>query len=120
MGLGHTGGGFRARARAVERALALEPDLAEGHAEMGHLQMVHDWDWRGAEASYRRALELAPGNALVLHRAGVLAEIMGRFEEAIGLQRRAVEQNPLSEEAYFRLGCAFLVSGPSRRKQWLR
>jgi Flp pilus assembly protein TadD len=35
---------------------------------------------------------------------------MGRFEEAIALQRRAVEQNPLSAEAYFRLGCAFLVA----------
>ena len=56
-----------ARAReAVARALALEPDLAEAHAQMGWIQMTHDWDWRGAEASYRRALELAPGNAAVL------------------------------------------------------
>ena len=62
------------RAReAVERALSLEPDLAEGHARWAWIQMIHDWDWRGAEASYRRALELAPGNAVVLRRAGLLA-----------------------------------------------
>ena len=95
---------------AVERALALEPDLAEGHAGMGYLQMMHDWDWRGAEASYRRALELAPGNALVLHRAGQLAETLGRFDEAISLYRRAAGQNPLGDENYFRLGVTLFAA----------
>ena len=58
-----------ARAReAVARALALEPDLAEGHAGMGWIQMYYDWDWHAAEASLQRALELAPGNADVLIR----------------------------------------------------
>ena len=94
-----------ARAReAVARALALEPELAEAHAQMGWIQMAHDWDWRGAEVSYRRALELAPGNALVLRRAGVLAMILGRLDEAIVLARQAVEQNPLSAGAYGTLG----------------
>jgi adenylate cyclase len=48
--------GFARAREAVARALALEPDLAEGHTQMGLIQMQHDWDWRGAEASYRRAL----------------------------------------------------------------
>jgi TolB-like protein len=44
------------RARdAVARALALEPDLAEGHAGMGWIQMQHDWDWHAAETSLQRA-----------------------------------------------------------------
>ncbi len=104
-----TEGYGRARV-AVERALALEPELAEGHAGMGYLQMMHDWDWRGAEASYRRALELAPGNALVLHRAGQLAETTGRFEEAVSLYRRATAQNPLGDENYFRLGVTLFAA----------
>jgi tetratricopeptide (TPR) repeat protein len=66
--------------------------------------MLHDWDWRGAEASYRRALELAPGNALVLHQASLLTGCMGHLEEAIGLARSSVEQDPLSASAYFFLG----------------
>jgi tetratricopeptide (TPR) repeat protein len=57
-----------------------------------------------AEVSYRRALELAPGNALVLHQSGFLVGNMGRFDEGIGLGRRAVEQDPLSASAYFFLG----------------
>jgi hypothetical protein len=64
-----------ARARdAGARALALEPDLAEGHAGMGWIQMSYDWDWRAAEASLQRALELAPGNAEVLIAAGAMAD----------------------------------------------
>ena len=102
--------GYGRAREAVARALALEPDLAEGHAGMGYLQMMHDWDWRGAEASYRRALELAPGNALVLHRAGQLAETFGRFEEAISLYRRAAGQNPLGDENYFRLGVTLFAA----------
>jgi adenylate cyclase len=70
-----------ARAReAVARALALESDLAEGHAQLGWIQMTHDRDWRGAAASYRRALELAPGNAAVLRRASALAANLGRLD----------------------------------------
>jgi tetratricopeptide (TPR) repeat protein len=65
---------------------------------------VLERDWRGAEASFRRALELAPGNAFVLHQASNLAGNLGRFDEAIGLARRSVEQDPLSASAYFFFG----------------
>jgi adenylate cyclase len=110
MGWASPAEGFGRAREPVARALALEPDLAEGHAGLGYLQLMYDWDWGGAQASYRRALELAPGNALVLHHAGLLAECMGRFEEAITLHHRAVEQNPLSAEAYFRLGYALFIA----------
>jgi TolB-like protein/cytochrome c-type biogenesis protein CcmH/NrfG len=96
--------GFERAREAVARALALEPDLAEGHAVMGWVQMMLDRDWRGAEASYRRAVELAPGNAVVLHQASILAGSLGRLDEAVGLARRAVEQDPLSASAYFFFG----------------
>jgi TolB-like protein len=100
------------RAReAVARALVLEPDLAEGHEAMGWIQFVHDWDWRGAEASLRRALELAPGNAVALRRSAVLAGSLDRLDEAIALGRRALEQDPLSNLAYHNLGVYLHASG---------
>ena len=104
--------GFGRAREMVERALALEPDLAEGYAGMAWVQMMLDRNWHGAEASYRRALELAPGNALVLHQAGLLAANLGRFEEAISLARRAVEQDPLSASSYFFFG---LILWPANR-----
>ena len=100
-----TEGYGRARV-AVERALALEPDLAEGHAHMGWIQKTYDWDWSGAQASYARALELAPRNAIALRRAGTLAWSLGRIEEGIELTHRALEQDPLSAHAYSNLGQA--------------
>jgi TolB-like protein/tetratricopeptide (TPR) repeat protein len=96
---------------AVTRALALEPDLAEGHATMGWIQSTHDWDWRGAKHSFERALELAPGSAAVLRRAATLAGNLGRLDEAIELDRRAVAQDPLSSASYNNLGLHLHAAG---------
>jgi TolB-like protein/Tfp pilus assembly protein PilF len=101
-----------ARAReAVMRALALEPNLAEGYTQLAWIQMVHDWDWRKAEASYGRALELAPGDARVLRRVGVWAANLGHLEQAVELYRRAIGQDPLSATAYQNLGLALDAAG---------
>jgi len=98
--------GYERSRESVERALSLEPDVAEGHAQLGWIRMVYDWDWRGADASYRRAVELAPGNASVLLGAGSLAYNVGRLQEAIELYGRAVEQDPLSSGSLNNLGRA--------------
>ncbi|HEY7379515.1 MAG TPA: tetratricopeptide repeat protein [Steroidobacteraceae bacterium] len=98
--------GYGRAREAAARALALEPELAEAHAQMALIQRNYDWDWRGAEASFGRALELAPGNAVVLRQVGRLAASLGRLDEAIGLYRRAIEQDPLSAAAYASLGLA--------------
>jgi len=92
--------------QAVERALELEPDLAEAHATKGWIQMNHGWNWRGAEASFRRALELAPADAAILRRAGVLASTQNRIQDAITLYRRALELDPLDAHGYNNLGLA--------------
>ena len=39
--------GFARGREAVERALALDPDLADAHANLGWIKMSHDWDWAG-------------------------------------------------------------------------
>jgi tetratricopeptide (TPR) repeat protein len=100
--------GYERSRDAAMRALALEPDLAEGHSSIGWVRMLYDWDWRGAEASFARALQLAPGNSLVLRRAGALAEHVGRIEEAVALCRQAVEQDPLNSGSYTNLGGALM------------
>jgi serine/threonine protein kinase/Tfp pilus assembly protein PilF len=97
-----TGGHGRAREAAL-RALALEPDLAEGYLMLGWLQMFEQ-DWKGAKASYDRALALAPGSVLVLRRVGGLMASLGRFDEAIELDRQAVEQDPLNAISHHALG----------------
>lgn len=90
--------------RAVEHALVLEPDLAEAHARMGHIELRYDLDWRRAEASMARALELAPGNVLAMRGAALVARVLGRVEESVVLYREALERDPLSTIIYQHLG----------------
>lgn len=103
-------GAAQARA-AANRALALEPDLVEAHLALGGLQMSYDWDWSAADASYRRALSLAPGQADVLRAAASMARDLGRLEEGLTLSRRAVEQDPLSAGGYSGLAASYRALG---------
>jgi len=106
--------GYRKAREAAERALALDPNLAEAHAAMGGIKMSYDWDWAGADASYQRALALEPGNATVVRDAAVLAKTLGRFEEAMALDRRAVELDPINVPSHFNtLGLAAYYAGRS-------
>jgi TolB-like protein/two-component SAPR family response regulator len=103
--------GFGHAREAAERALALEPDLAEGHAALGFVRMAHDWDWSGADASMRRALELAPGNAEVLLAGAEVVATIGRLDESIALCRRAIVLDPLNVQGHRNLGKSSLFAG---------
>ena len=65
---------------------------------------VYDWDWAAADASFRRALELEPGNAQALRAFGVQAMIFGRWDEAIDAMNKAIERDPLGPNNYNNLG----------------
>jgi serine/threonine-protein kinase len=83
--------------QAIERALAIAPNLAEAYACRGCVRAVFDWAWTAAEEDFRRAIDLAPGYALAHHWYAInLLVPMGRFEEAIASLRRALELDPLA------------------------
>lgn len=74
----------RLRAReAAARALSLNDSLSEAYIAKGILQTAYDWDWDGAEKSYRKALELQPGSVNALQ--GLAGLLMGqrKFGEAL-------------------------------------
>src|SRR5215472_13006693 len=91
--------GFRMAREAAQRALELDPNLAEAHAAIGDIRMFHDWDWRGAEHALRRALELAPGDARIFRSAGLLARFVGKLDESLAHGRHAVSLDPLGVSA---------------------
>jgi tetratricopeptide (TPR) repeat protein len=105
------GEGYRRARESIERALAIEPDLPEGHARMGRLHAAYDRDWRKAEASFRRALQGAPGNPVALHGAAIVAQGLGRSQEAIELNRRAIAVDPLGAATYNNLGAVHYECG---------
>jgi tetratricopeptide (TPR) repeat protein len=103
--------GYQKARREAEKAVELDPNLAEAHAHMGWIKRSYDWDWTGANAAYKRALELEPANADVVRGAGMLAATLGRFDEAITLDRRAIELDPLRTAAHSNLGLHAYCAG---------
>jgi TolB-like protein/Tfp pilus assembly protein PilF/DNA-binding XRE family transcriptional regulator len=96
---------------AARHALALQPDLAEGHAELGWVEMTFLWDWAAADACYARALELNPGSRAIVGASSVLADSLGRKAQAVALARRAAALDPLSFIAHGNLALRCLNSG---------
>jgi len=85
---------------AADKALTLEPDLAAAHGARGYVLRIADFDWRGAEAEYRRALELAPTvGSMKFSLANQLATV-GQVERAIELTREALATEPLRSGWY--------------------
>ena len=97
-----------AKARgAVNTALSLNPDLASAHIAQGWLSETADFNWRGAEAEYRRAFELAPGSG---DAAASLARQLATFREldrAIELTQAALATDPLHSRWYASLAVDF-------------
>jgi len=96
---------------AIKRALALDPSLPEAHASLGWIRMVYDFDWHGADAAYQEAFRLAPGNATVLRAAGVLAFTLGRLDEAIDIDLRAIVRDPLNQGSHQNLALVLMHAG---------
>ena len=86
---------FRLAKAAVARALEIDDGLAEAHAMLGQLKFVCDYDWEGAEAEFRRALELNPNSGDTYDVYGLMLSAVERYDEAIEAQRRAHEVDPL-------------------------
>ena len=85
----------KARAAAL-RALELDERLAEAHTSLALILLNYDWNWRGAEQEYRRAIELDPNYATAHHWYAELLGFQGRFEEALVESERARRLDPLS------------------------
>lgn len=82
--------------RALERALTLDPTLAEAHARLGSFYAGSGVEWELAREHLETALKLAPDDAMVLAiYAGSLLQ-QGEFEQFLAYGRRAVELDPYS------------------------
>jgi tetratricopeptide (TPR) repeat protein len=112
-GLGHIAmeEGMNKARKEAKKALVLNPTLAEAYAQIGWIKMIYDWDWTGADAALDKALELEPANADVVRRAANLASTLGRFDEAITLNRRTIELDPLRVVAYNNMGLSYYFAG---------
>jgi len=87
---------FRRAKAAVARALEIDSGLAEAHAVLGHIKYAYDYDWEGAEEELKRAIELNPNSGDAYDMYGLMLSALDRYDEAIEMQRRAHELDPLA------------------------
>jgi len=92
---------------AALRALEIDDTLAEGHTSLGAIMAYHDWNWSGAEAEFKRAIELNPRSSEARRQYGWYLSVVGRHEEAIEEAELARELDPLSLNANNDLGVAY-------------
>ncbi len=79
-----------------DKALALDPKLAEAHMVRGMVLQSFDWDMTGAERAFREALRHNPGFAEGHHELSMLLNRLKKFDEAVREGRKAVDLNPIS------------------------
>jgi serine/threonine-protein kinase len=112
--LGETGAlipdvAYRRGKEAALKALDLDSELGEAHCVLAVVRFLSDFDWAGAELEFKRALELTPGNADTYDLYGRLCSALERYDEAIAMQKRAQELDPLAHRAD--VATAFLRAG---------
>jgi len=96
---------------AAEKAIELDPLLAEAHEALG-VVFARDGQWEQAEKSFRRAIELDPNRSSTYDDyAEWVLNVLGRTEEALQQLRVAEKLDPLSPEVHKSLAWALILAG---------
>ena len=85
----------RAKA-AADKAIELDDTLAEAHLGVAMYKLYYEYDWKGAETAFARALELNPSLTDAWYHWAWQLELFGRDELAIAAGEKTVELSPLS------------------------
>lgn len=96
---------------AVQTALNLDPNYGEAYTVDAAIKFYQDHDWKGAEASYKKAIRLDPNNANALIRYCFFLTTFKRHDESLALAKKAIELDPISISSLHNLGWVNLVSG---------
>jgi tetratricopeptide (TPR) repeat protein len=103
--------GMQQARQAANRALAIDPHLAEAHVSLAAVMEAYDWDWGGAEREYKKALELNPWLSWAHLWYGMFLRDQGRLPEALPELRRAAQLEPYSVMTNINLAHAFMLQG---------
>jgi serine/threonine protein kinase/Tfp pilus assembly protein PilF len=96
---------------AAQRALKLDPNLAEGYANIADVKLYYERDWKGAEQNFKRAMELNPSLAMNHYHYAWYLALMRRMDEAIVEHKRAQELDPLTPLHTAWLGGLYWMEG---------
>jgi serine/threonine protein kinase/Flp pilus assembly protein TadD len=92
---------------ALDRALAIDPNLPEVHLALGYYRYYAQRDYAGALAEFQQAAKGLPNSADVIEAMASLQRRLGHWDEAVAEQRRAVELDPRDIHASFSLATTY-------------
>ncbi|MGO9266744.1 MAG: TIR domain-containing protein [Candidatus Binataceae bacterium] len=101
---------YTAARKAVDRALAIDPNLASAHDVLSILEWNYNHDVVASEAEFRRARELEPDPASDADNVATLAAIAGQLDEAIRSFQKEVKYDPLDPMTLGALATALLAA----------
>jgi serine/threonine-protein kinase len=83
----------------AEKAVAIDPHLAEAHAALGWVRFFIEWKFAEGLAELGRAQELSPWNPTANDLMARVVVYLGQVQEAEKLARQAIELDPLGYQA---------------------
>src|SRR5579864_1131621 len=92
---------------ALQRALQIDPTMAEAQDEMGWVEWRGNWNFAAAETHFLRARDLAPGDAQPHSEYSLYLKGMGRFQDALAESESVITLNPL--DAYGQANAGHLL-----------
>ena len=109
-GLTHPADGIPRAKAAAERAIELDPLLAEAYPSLALIRSHYDREWEESEALYRKAIALNPGYATAHMWLGAnCLAMLGRLDEALPELETALELDPLSAITHELRGFIYLL-----------
>lgn len=100
---------------AALKALQLDENSAEAHAALGFVQVHYDWNWSGAQQSFRRSLELNRNYANAHHWYAHYLLAAGRLDESLSEINQALALDPLNLGVSNHIGHQYLMLGKPDR-----
>ena len=92
---------------AIQRALAIDPNLAQAHALLGSIYRDFDWNWRAAKDEFDTAARLDPNGGYGAD-AGYLNWILtGDISSEIASLQQDLVRDPLRTGTLFGLGISY-------------
>jgi serine/threonine-protein kinase len=101
---------FLRATQAADKALEINPDLPDAYSARGFAKATLAWDWPGAEADFKRALDLDPSSPAAHGTYSNYLTMVGDHHLAIQHARIAEDRAPLSPVEGRRVAWAFYIA----------
>ena len=94
----------------VNRAIQLDPSSGVAYTQLGSIQTIYQWNWTAAEQNLLKGISLSPSSSMSEMKYAALLDAVGRPEEAVEHEKRALDLDPMSFFMTRRLGVTLFLA----------